>query len=134
VYAIGHGHSSHLPKGQFYYLYWDGIILIRRIVRHFKWSKVTLLGHSLGGAISLMYAGAFPDGVDKLISIDIAGPVTKPEKRVVADTAYICDKFLDYENLNEKKIPSYMRDDVSDLVMDAYKVSHSFMLFVDCFN
>ncbi|XP_059475928.1 probable serine hydrolase [Neocloeon triangulifer] len=119
----GHGQSSHLPKGQFYYLYWDGILLVRRIVRHFKWPTVTLLGHSLGGAISLMYAGAYPDGVDKLVSIDIAGPVTKPEKRTVADTAFICDKFLDYENLNEKRMPSYSRDDVMDLVMDAYKGS-----------
>jgi pimeloyl-ACP methyl ester carboxylesterase len=80
------------------------------------------MGHSLGGAISLMYAGAFPDSVDKLVSIDIAGPVTKPEKRIVADTAHICDKFLDYENLNEKQIPAYMREEVTDLVMDAYKV------------
>lgn len=37
----GHGLSSHYPKSQFYYVYWDGVILLRRIVKHFKWNKVS---------------------------------------------------------------------------------------------
>lgn len=26
----GHGRSSHYPKGQSYYLFWDGVTLVRR--------------------------------------------------------------------------------------------------------
>lgn len=37
----GHGFSSHNPEGTFYYVFWDGVILLRRIVKHFKWDKVS---------------------------------------------------------------------------------------------
>lgn len=37
----GHGLSSHYPESQFYYCYWDGVILLRRIIKHFKWNKVS---------------------------------------------------------------------------------------------
>ena len=37
----GHGHSSHLPNGTFYYVFWDGLILLRRVVTHYKWDKVS---------------------------------------------------------------------------------------------
>lgn len=37
----GHGLSSHYPKSQFYYVYWDGVIFLRRIIKHFKWNKVS---------------------------------------------------------------------------------------------
>lgn len=36
----GHGLSSYFPKGQYYYVFWDGVMLIRRIVKYFKWNKV----------------------------------------------------------------------------------------------
>lgn len=39
----GHGLSSHYPKGQSYYVHWDGVTLLRRIVKHFKWTKVSQL-------------------------------------------------------------------------------------------
>lgn len=47
----GHGFSSHIPKGQNYYLFWDGVHIIRRIVQHFGWKDISIIGHSLGGAI-----------------------------------------------------------------------------------
>lgn len=37
----GHGHSSHLHDGTFYYVFWDGIILVRRVIKHYKWDKVS---------------------------------------------------------------------------------------------
>lgn len=37
----GHGFSSHLPKGQYYYMFWDGIVTLRRIVKYYKWNKVS---------------------------------------------------------------------------------------------
>lgn len=36
----GHGHSTHLPPGQSYYIFWDGVVFLRRIVKHYKWDKV----------------------------------------------------------------------------------------------
>lgn len=62
----GHGFSSHLPKGQEYFLFWDGVHFLRRIVKHFGWKEVTIIGHSLGGQIGiqiLSYQFFFNDNI-----------------------------------------------------------------------
>ncbi|KAF4519380.1 hypothetical protein B566_EDAN008688 [Ephemera danica] len=97
---MGHGRSSHYPKGQMYFLYWDGVMLVRRVCQHFGWDKVS-----------------------KLISIDIVGPVIRSEEKTVTETGSMIDKVLDYERKLEKNIPSYMMEDVIDIVMDAYRGS-----------
>lgn len=119
----GHGKSSHYPAGMSYYLFWDGITLIRRIVKHHKWSNITLLGHSLGGALSFMYAACFPDEVSKLISIDIAGPTVRDQNMLASKTGDCIDKFLAYETLPESKMPRYDYDEMISLVLDAYQGS-----------
>ncbi|XP_069683648.1 probable serine hydrolase [Periplaneta americana] len=119
----GHGFSSHYPKGQFYYMWWDGLIVVRRIVKHYKWEKITILGHSLGGTIGFLYAATFPQDVEKLICIDIAGPSVRPVPYFVQQTPGIVDKFLIYEGLNEDTVPSYTHDEMMKLMLDAYKDS-----------
>lgn len=121
----GHGLSSHYPKGMLYYIFWDGIVLLRRIIKHFKWSKVTLMGHSLGGALSFMYAASYPDEVDRIICIDIASPAVREPQNMVSKTGWGIDKCLEYENLTEDKIPSYDYDEMIDIVCDAYRGSVS---------
>lgn len=116
----GHGKSSHYPMGMHYYLFWDGISLIRRIVKHFGWQKIKLLGHSLGGALSFMYAASFPDDVDRFISIDIAGPTVRDHRKSAANTGDSIDKFLKYENLPITKMPCYEYEEMIDIVVDAY--------------
>ncbi|ALC39596.1 kraken [Drosophila busckii] len=81
----GHGHSTPYPQGMQYFIFWDGICLIRRIVRKYNWKNVTLMGHSLGGALTFMYAASFPDEVHKLINIDIAGPTVRSVNRMAQD-------------------------------------------------
>lgn len=121
----GHGLSSHYPKGMLYYIFWDGISLLRRIVKHFKWEKISLMGHSLGGALSFMYAATYPDEVDRIICIDIASPAVRAPEHMVKNTAGMIDKNLEYENLPEEKIPCYSYDEMIDIVCDAYKGSVS---------
>ncbi|CAK9812560.1 Probable serine hydrolase [Anthophora quadrimaculata] len=119
----GHGLSSHYPKSQYYYVYWDGIILLRRIVKYFKWNKVKLLGHSLGGGISFLYAASYPDEVDFMISLDIASPSVKDVTKCPAVIGDAIDKFLKYESMPPDSIPSYTYEEVLDIVEDAYKGS-----------
>ena len=38
-------------------------------------TKLTLLGHSMGGGISMAYSAVYPDQVDKLVLIDVYGPL-----------------------------------------------------------
>lgn len=121
----GHGNSSFYPEGMLYYIFWDGIVLLRRIVNHFKWNKITLMGHSLGGALSFMYAASFPDDVDKIICIDIASPAVREPLVMVKNTGTSIDKLLHYENLSEDKIPCYEYNEMIDIVCDAYKGSVS---------
>lgn len=116
----GHGKSSHYPPGLQYYLFWDGLILIRRIVKHFNWSKITLLGHSLGGALSFLYAATYPDEVDSYISLDIASPSVRDMKKIVLNTGDAVDLFLKYENLTEDKIPCYTHDEMVELALNGY--------------
>lgn len=119
----GHGLSSKYPTGMHYYVFWDGISLIRRIAKYHKWEKVRLIGHSLGGCLSFMYASSFPNDVEKFVSIDIAGPTVRDFKKVAATTGNCLEKFLEYEDLAETKIPCYTYDEMIDLVVDAYRGS-----------
>lgn len=116
----GHGKSSHYPEGMQYYLFWDGIALIRRIVKNHGWGKMTLMGHSLGGSLTFMYAASFPNDVEKLINIDIAGPTVRSQHKHAEATGFAIDKYLQYENLPESKLPCYTYDEMIDLVLDAY--------------
>ncbi|KAK9304763.1 hypothetical protein QLX08_003975 [Tetragonisca angustula] len=119
----GHGLSSHLPTGQFYYVFWDGLIILRRIAKYYKWNKVRLLGHSLGGAISFLYAASYPDEVEFMISLDIASPSVKDITKTPLIIGHSIDKFLKYELLQSDGIPSYSYDEVLTIVEDAYKGS-----------
>lgn len=119
----GHGLSSHYPGGMQYYVFWDGVTLIRRIVKFYQWQKVTLMGHSLGGALSFMYASCFPDDVDRFISIDIAGPTVRDHDATSKRVGPAIDKFLEYESLPPSKMPCYSYDEMIDLVLDAYQGS-----------
>ncbi|XP_070514110.1 probable serine hydrolase isoform X3 [Cardiocondyla obscurior] len=116
----GHGLSSHYPKSQFYYVYWDGVMFLRRIIKHFKWNKVKLLGHSLGGAISFLYAASYPDEVDSLISLDIASPSVRDVKKTAAVTGQYIDRFLNYELLTLDNVPCYEYDEMLEIVEKAY--------------
>lgn len=117
----GHGFSTHYPPGMQYYLFWDGVPLIRRIVKYFGWSKISLLGHSMGGALIFTYAAAFPNEVDRIILIDIASPAVREPRIMVESTGSDIDKILVYEKLTEDQVPCYDYDTMIDLVYEAYK-------------
>ncbi|XP_017059511.1 serine hydrolase-like protein [Drosophila ficusphila] len=69
----GHGRSSRLPAGMHYSVY-DYVFIIPRVMREFGWPKVSLMGHSLGGVMSFMYAAMAPKSVDMIISLDVLLP------------------------------------------------------------
>ncbi|XP_067623083.1 probable serine hydrolase isoform X2 [Eurosta solidaginis] len=116
----GHGKSTHYPKGMQYFIFWDGICLIRRLVRRYGWEKPILMGHSLGGALTFMYSACYPDEVSKLINIDIAGPTVRNVDTTAEKTGWALDKFLDYETLPLSKMPCYDYEEMIKLVIDAY--------------
>ncbi len=72
----GHGLSSHRSDGAHYHLT-DFVFDIHELVESQGWSSFVLMGHSMGGIISTIYASCFPEHVSKLISIESFGPMTK---------------------------------------------------------
>ena len=67
----GHGDSQWMVGGG--YLHIDYVYDIAQVVQQKHMSPVTVMGHSLGGSISLIYAGLYPETVTKLISIEGMG-------------------------------------------------------------
>lgn len=70
----GHGRSSHLPPGMYYSVY-EYVFTIPLVMKEYGWSKVSLIGHSLGGVLSFIYASLAPHTVDMIVSLDILLPL-----------------------------------------------------------
>lgn len=89
VHAIdmaGHGKSGHRSPGQSYLLMDYVADLAEVIDRHFNHteeSQVDLVGHSLGGIVSALYAAAFPEKVRRLVMIDSLGAISRPVKETI---------------------------------------------------
>uniref|UniRef100_A0A1B0CAF7 Putative conserved plasma membrane protein n=1 Tax=Lutzomyia longipalpis TaxID=7200 RepID=A0A1B0CAF7_LUTLO len=74
----GHGLSSHIPEGMTY-THYDYVWTIYRIQNTYGWSKMSIIGHSLGGILAFLYAGLFPDRVDMIVTLDSLKPITDSE-------------------------------------------------------
>jgi pimeloyl-ACP methyl ester carboxylesterase len=75
----GHGLSSHRTHGAHYHLI-DFAYDLHELVVSQGWQSFILMGHSMGGIISTIYASCFSEHVSKLISIESFGPMTKDTK------------------------------------------------------
>jgi len=73
----GHGLSSHLPPGIVYSMF-DGVYYIRLIREHFGWQRFSLLGHSMGSGMCVLYSAAFPEEIETLTILDLVKFVTRP--------------------------------------------------------
>jgi pimeloyl-ACP methyl ester carboxylesterase len=76
----GHGHTAHRVDPGAYHIT-DSVMWIHEVHAALKhvahWGDaIHLLGHSLGGALSLVFAGIFPDLVKSLVVIESPGPLT----------------------------------------------------------
>jgi pimeloyl-ACP methyl ester carboxylesterase len=71
----GHG-DSQWAIGSDYPLV-DYVYDVAQLVHQKKLAPLTVIGHSLGGHITMQYAGIYPDAVRKLVSIEGFGPPLK---------------------------------------------------------
>ncbi|WP_312451787.1 alpha/beta fold hydrolase [Stutzerimonas nitrititolerans] len=71
----GHGLSDHRPPGAGYNI-WDYAHDILQTAEQFGWQRFSLLGHSLGGIVSVLLAGAMPERIERLALIDGVIPYT----------------------------------------------------------
>ncbi|XP_074600998.1 putative serine hydrolase [Brevipalpus obovatus] len=114
----GHGLSSHYPPGVPYRnLSW--IIDIRRVVKHFQLDKVIFLGHSLGAALSLLYASIYPEEVEKIISCDIIKEATFEDHDIPKAMAKSLDLFLDVDR-RPKTDRGFSREQAIQILIGAH--------------
>ncbi|WP_163834500.1 alpha/beta fold hydrolase [Spartinivicinus ruber] len=98
----GHGKSD--PRaGEGAYLLWDYVADIRSILMALNIKQASLLGHSLGAIVSGMYAGCYPENVERLILLDGLIPFTCSEQ----DTPQQLRKALEQEPILVKSARSY---------------------------
>jgi pimeloyl-ACP methyl ester carboxylesterase len=75
----GHGQSAHRDRNSLYH-YIDNVRDIKLIMGALQWEQCHLVGHSMGGSISLMAATAIPERVLSVTMIDSLHPLArKPE-------------------------------------------------------
>ncbi len=68
----GHGDSQWLLGGSYDQV--DYVYDIAQLLHQRHHTPVTIIGHSLGGSIALLYSGLYPETVTKLVSIEGMGP------------------------------------------------------------
>ncbi|MFQ5878918.1 MAG: alpha/beta fold hydrolase [Dehalococcoidia bacterium] len=73
----GHG-DSHWAVGSMYSLP-EFVLDIATLANGLE-SQLTVIGHSLGGAIALQYAGTFPEQVTKVVAIEGLGPPLEEQR------------------------------------------------------
>jgi pimeloyl-ACP methyl ester carboxylesterase len=81
VYALdlrGHGNSAWAP-GALYSIA-EHVLDLSALIDIVNGFPITIIGHSLGGVISLLYSGIYPDRVRKVVAIEGLGP--PPNHRV----------------------------------------------------
>ena len=67
----GHGDSDHAAGG---YSEINYVYDIAQLVLQKRMAPVTIIAHSLGGSIALLYSGLFPETVKKIVAIEGLGP------------------------------------------------------------
>src|SRR5262249_32084596 len=88
VYALdlrGHGNSAWAP-GALYSIA-EHILDLSGLADIVKGFPVTIVGHSLGAAVTLLYAGVYPERVKKVIAIEGVGlpPTRRFQERPLPD-------------------------------------------------
>jgi pimeloyl-ACP methyl ester carboxylesterase len=76
----GHGDSDWAVGGSYGEM--NYVYDIAQLVHQKCTSPVTIIAHSLGGSIALLYAGLFPETVAKVVAIEGLGPSPEMLKRI----------------------------------------------------
>ena len=71
----GHGLSGSRSADSAYNL-WQDVGDLLDVADELEWPRCTLLGHSRGAAISMLFAATFPERVDKLVLLEGGLPLT----------------------------------------------------------
>lgn len=94
--VVGHGRSSHLPIGTIFNFY-HAVVDVRRVMKHFKFPKISILGHSMGANIGLLYGSFYPEAIDRLVLLDLIKPIVLPLPWHTSNTGKAIEMFFQLE-------------------------------------
>jgi pimeloyl-ACP methyl ester carboxylesterase len=77
----GHG-DSEWPSTSRGYQHEDFLTDLAGLLKHLDKDSSTIIGHSLGGSMCLLYAGTFPERVKKLVLLESLGPFARADDEV----------------------------------------------------
>ncbi|MDE0343541.1 MAG: alpha/beta hydrolase [Deltaproteobacteria bacterium] len=75
----GHGDSGWVGQERGY-RHEDFVLDVVGLLRHLNKDRVTLVAHSLGGSMAVVFAGALPERIKRLVIIESAGPYGRTER------------------------------------------------------
>lgn len=116
-----HGKSAHADKGYIIDLAWY-TMTAKRVIDHFNWSKLYILGHSLGGQIGFLLAAFYPEAIMKLIIIDT---LMIPSQMPFINTAksmrdFVFDPTLKFESRSSSDLaPTYSLEEFARKMKNA---------------
>lgn len=112
----GHGHSDHRPAGEWYHMV-DNLAVMDELISSLGGSPQWVLGHSLGGVLSLLYASAVPESFKGLMVLDALGPMAG----VPMQTAEGFRKALERQRRSRARSVAPVYPDLDDLVRERMK-------------
>jgi pimeloyl-ACP methyl ester carboxylesterase len=83
----GHGRSGHVGTGAGY-PFWDYVGDLDGLVEHLG-GVVDLVGHSMGGTVAALFAGARPESVRRLVLVEGLGPPDATAEAVERGRAFL---------------------------------------------
>ncbi|XP_058453531.1 probable serine hydrolase [Malaya genurostris] len=111
----GHGLSSRIPNGMTYHTF-DSVYLVKNIMNHYNWKKISLLGHSMGSIISMIFSSIFPEKVDLYVGIDALKPHINDPTKLAKRLSKRIPKILeaDIRNQSKQEPPAYSYEELID--------------------
>lgn len=100
---MGHGMTQHRPASMPYYI-WDNVSDLLLVLDQLGLDKVTLLGHSMGASIATLFAGAFPDRIERLYLIEGLAPLVYESSDL---PSLMGDAILKRRRMKSKKLRPY---------------------------
>ncbi|XP_030595494.1 serine hydrolase-like protein [Archocentrus centrarchus] len=114
----GHGLSSHRPPGVFY-SFPAYVADVRRVAESLCWTKFSIMGHSMGGNIAVMFSAVYPEMVDAVIALDVFGFVPTELKRIPQIMRQGMDEMLKFEKKTEEKKRVYTYEKAVERLLTA---------------
>lgn len=117
----GHGLSSHLPAGpQPAGPIAQGQYVVRLIRDHFGWSRFSIVGHSMGSGVAVLYAACFPEDIASLTILDLVKFITRPVEQHPASSREGVLSYMDVtRKMASNRRPQYTYEVLRKRLIDA---------------